>query len=184
MSCLDPALQQSRELLERLKRMDAFDTQNFDCAVGTRCSFVSLSRNARAAVDAQRCKCAASCTHLHMRKPRKRGDVSPGTQSHAQDHCMVEVTTDAPLSASHSVVHAGSQDNDVERETQMNREYVDYTTEESWRWAIACENSLHPMLSRSWMHVSGLHLADRLVCVHLHANLPAGLLIWFPVYTV
>jgi hypothetical protein len=31
------------------------------------------------------------------------------------------------------------QDNDVERETQMNREYVDYTTEESWRWAIACE---------------------------------------------
>ena len=30
-----PALQQSRELLERLKRMDAFDTQNFDCTVRT-----------------------------------------------------------------------------------------------------------------------------------------------------
>jgi hypothetical protein len=28
-------LQQSRELLERLKRMDAFDTQNFDCAVSS-----------------------------------------------------------------------------------------------------------------------------------------------------
>jgi len=32
------------------------------------------------------------------------------------------------------------QDNDIEREMQMNREYIDYTTEESWRWAIACES--------------------------------------------
>lgn len=43
------------------------------------------------------------------------------------------------LCASRDGAHGGSQDNDVERETQMNREYVDYTTEESWRWAIACE---------------------------------------------
>jgi hypothetical protein len=36
-SCLLPPLQQSRELLERLKRMDAFDTQNFDCTVCPHC---------------------------------------------------------------------------------------------------------------------------------------------------
>ena len=31
------------------------------------------------------------------------------------------------------------QDNDVERETKVNKEELDYVVEESWRWAIACE---------------------------------------------
>ena len=41
----------------------------------------------------------------------------------------------------------------MERETQMNREYVDYTTEESWRWAIACESS-SPICCREAGHRS------------------------------
>lgn len=31
------------------------------------------------------------------------------------------------------------QDNDVESETRMNKEQLDYVVEESWRWAIACK---------------------------------------------
>lgn len=39
---------------------------------------------------------------------------------------------------------AGSmQDNDVERETTLNRDHLDYLVEESWRWLLSCEFALH-----------------------------------------
>lgn len=37
------------------------------------------------------------------------------------------------------------QDNDVERETTLNRDHLDYLVEESWRWLLSCEFAMHPM---------------------------------------
>ncbi len=31
------------------------------------------------------------------------------------------------------------QDNDVERETTLNRDHLDYLVEESWRWLLSCK---------------------------------------------
>jgi hypothetical protein len=41
------------------------------------------------------------------------------------------------------------QDNDVERETRMSKEQLDYVVEESWRWAIACEPPASPPLPQA-----------------------------------
>ena len=35
------------------------------------------------------------------------------------------------------------QDNDVERETTINRDHLDYLAEESWRWLIACKSRVY-----------------------------------------
>ena len=35
------------------------------------------------------------------------------------------------------------QDNDVERETTLNRDHLDYLVEESWRWLLSCELATH-----------------------------------------
>jgi hypothetical protein len=66
------------------------------------------------------------------------------------------------------------QDNDVERETQMNREYVDYTTEESWRWAIACE----PRFSVCCHEAEhGDRPSAPLACVHTSTRCPTRWLV-------
>lgn len=31
------------------------------------------------------------------------------------------------------------QDNDIERETTLNRDHLDYLVEESWRWLLSCK---------------------------------------------
>ena len=35
------------------------------------------------------------------------------------------------------------QDNDIERETTLNRDHLDYVVEESWRWVLSCEFAIH-----------------------------------------
>ena len=81
-------------MLERLRRMNNFESQDFDAVV--RCCFSTFKQLQGKSP---------------MRWPSDR-------------------VTGAPLAF---------QDNDVEQETRLNKDHLDYVVEETWAWALACE---------------------------------------------
>ena len=38
-----------------------------------------------------------------------------------------------------STASVATQDSDVEQETRLNKDHLDYVVEETWAWALACE---------------------------------------------
>ena len=87
------ALQESKDVLERLRRMNNFESQDFDAVV--RHCFVH------------------------------------STLSKVETVCW-------PMNGEFNAL-AAVQDNDVEQETRLNKDHLDYVVEETWAWALACE---------------------------------------------
>ena len=145
-NCLDPAhiilclpgfrsiscfplviLQEGREFLDRLQRMDNFESQDFDnvasslpkyfLAVTLMPAMMTLQSSLFATSRSQQCASNFSAAQSRAAQPR---------QHTAQRTSM-------------PTIMLSLQDNDVERAFNLNRDHLDYLVEESWRWALACE---------------------------------------------
>ena len=115
------APQQESELRDRLHRMGAYDSQDFDPVA----SVPPVHEHAH------------ELTHPLPRpepcKLRWRHEPScAAAKAVRRRSCRVAFT-----SSSHEFV-SGLQDNDLEREVQRHRAYGEYTAQQSWRWVISC----------------------------------------------
>ena len=122
-------LQEGREFLDRLQRMDNFESQDFDNVASSLPKYSLAVTSMPAMLTLQP---LLSATSRIQGCALRSGAVQPGAAQPQQQ--TIQRTSVLTITCM-----LGLQDNDVERAFNVNRDHLDYIVEESWRWTLACE---------------------------------------------